>query len=71
MHRSHVRFDATGEMLVVVGATNLMLGLERRGFAIDWDVSERKKGAVHAPKCFQAWGCGRPWPPELPLVFLT
>ena len=30
-----------------------------------------KKGAVYAPKCFQAWGYGRPWPPELSPVFLT
>ncbi len=70
-HRSHLRLNTADEVLAVVDATVLMLNPDKRGFAAGWVVSGRKKGAVHAPKCFQACGCGRPWPPELPLVVLT
>ena len=45
--------------------------LDKRGVAADWDVSGRKKGGSACPEVFQAWEYGRPWPPELPLVFLT
>lgn len=27
--------------------------LDKRGVAADWDVSGRKNGAFHAPKCFR------------------